>query len=285
VYDLNADLEAKLAEQRKQVWGAAGAASGGHAPASTQAAAPRPLLQEVRRITGIRKLEELTEPECTKGDTITHKGYRIDKLILRPEADIWLPALAFVPEKRGAEATLYLHAGGKEVDAGADGAIEQLVAKGQVVLAVDLRGLGETQPVGKDRPLGREWPDGFLAYMLNTSYLAKRAEDVLVCARFLGGYPSEGEPRKVHLVSIGLVGPPALHAAALEPRLFSTITLRNCVASWSDVARTPIPNNQLINAVHGALRVYDLPDLLATWPKEKVTVLDPLDAKGQVIGK
>ena len=39
----------------------------------------------------------------------------------------------------------------------------------------------------------------------------------------------------------------------------------------------------MINVVHGALRVYDLPDLLATLPKANVTVIEPLDAKGMPI--
>jgi len=288
VYDLNADLEAKLVEQRKQ-FRQQGAVAGppvrtaSSEHATTLEQAQRPMLEEVRRITGIRKLADMPAPECTNVGAVSRKGHRIEKLILRPEADIWLPALAFVPEQRGAEATLYLHAEGKEVDAAPGGPIEQLVAKGHVVLAVDLRGLGETQPTGKDGPLGREWADVFLAYMLDTSYLAKRAEDVLVCARFLANYPEGGKPQKVHLVSIGPVGPAALHAAALEPQLFSTITLRDCVVSWSNVVRTAMPSNQLINVVHGALRVYDLPDLLATLPKANVTVIEPLDAKGMPI--
>ena len=31
-----------------------------------------------------------------------------------------------------------------------------------------------------------------------------------------------------------------------------------------------------MNAVHGALRVYDLPDLLSLQPRDKVVVKDPL---------
>ena len=49
--------------------------------------------------------------------------------------------------------------------------------------------------------------------------------------------------------------------------------------SWSEVVRTPLAENQLVNVVHGALRVYDLPDLAATLPPDRITVLDPLDAQ------
>ncbi|MCX7047974.1 MAG: acetylxylan esterase [Candidatus Sumerlaeota bacterium] len=266
VYDLNRDLDEKLADARKEFWRANG---------------KEKALAEVRRITGIRKLADLPEPQCEKVGTIPRNGYRIEKLILRPEAGIWLPALAFIPAQPNGEATLYLHEAGKQEDAAPGGAIESLVAKGQAVLAVDLRGIGETQSGGKPSRLGREWREIFMAYLLGTSYPAKRAEDILVCARYLMKSEDAKKPQKLHLVSVGLVGPAALHAAALEPQLFSSLTLRRCIASWSNVVRTPMSDNQLINVVHGALRVYDLPDLLSTLPREMVAISDPLDAAGK----
>ncbi len=267
VYDLNRELEAQCAEARKRRWTDKG-------PAAT--------LDEVRRIAGIRRLADLPEPKCEKTGTVRRQGYRIDKLVLRPEPGIWLPALAFVPDRPAGPATLYLHAAGKQADAAPGGPIEQIVRQGQIVLAVDLRGLGETQG-GKDtgyaKFLGPEWTDGFLAYLLDKSYLGMRAEDILVSARFLAGYETD-KPRPVHLVSIGLTGPAALHAASLEPAVFATVTLRRCVASWAEVVRTPMAKNQFINAVHGALRVYDLPDLAATL-HGKLTVVEPFDATDQ----
>ncbi len=40
---------------------------------------------------------------------------------------------------------------------------------------------------------------------------------------------------------------------------------------------------QFENVVHGALKAYDLPDLLATLPEGKVTVVEPLDAGEQPV--
>ena len=88
-------------------------------------------------------------------------------------------------------------------------------------------------------------------------------------------------PNRVHLVSIGATGPAALHAAALEPGLFASVTLRRCLRSWSDVVHNPLAVHQLINAVHGALLVYDLPDLVATLPAGTITIEEPVDAEGK----
>jgi pimeloyl-ACP methyl ester carboxylesterase len=156
--------------------------------------------------------------------------------------------------------------------------MEKLALQGRVVLAVDLRGLGETQDRDKHAfadYFGHEWRDVFLAYLLDKSYLAMRAEDILVCARFLAEYQRGDRPHAVHLVSIGQPGPAALHAAALEPQLFASVRLRGGLTSWSAVVRTPLAKNKLVNVVHGALKTYDLTDLLSSLPRGKVTVEEP----------
>ncbi len=261
VYDLNRDEEARLAEARARFW---------------QQTEKARALEEVRRLAAIRAASELPDLAWDKLGTIARDGYRIDKLVLKSEPGVWLAALAFVPEKPNGEATLYLHGDGKQADAAPGGPIEQLTRQGQVVLAVDLRGVGETQGGGADhgfsKYLGRDWSDAVLADMLATSYLAMRAEDTLQCVQFLVKYPADFKVHKVHLVAVGNLIPAALHAAALEAERFATVRLRGGVPSWREVIRSPLTPHPLANIVHGALRVYDLPDLAATLPKEKLTV-------------
>ena len=271
VYDLNMELEQTLAAERKRFW-----------QDSDRAKA----VAEVRRITGIRRLSKLPEPDCEQVGSISRQGYHIDKIILRPEPGICLPALLFVPDRPDGPACLYLHADGKHIDASPDGAIDRLVRQGHVVLAPDVRGVGETKPAGKHSYasyLPAEWSDCTIAYLLGKSLLAMRAEDILVCARFLAGDRTDGKAEPVYLLSVGRVGPAALHAAALEPDLFAKVTLRNSLISWSNVVHTPLSKNQFANLVHGALRIYDLPDLVTALPGEKVEIVEPLDAAEQPV--
>jgi len=272
-YDLNQDLETELAGRRKEFW--------------QQTPKPK-AIDTVRQIAGIRKLADLPEPDCTAVASVERERYQLEKLILEPEPGIRLPALAFVPKEHSGQAYLYLHDDGKQTDAAAGGPIRKLVQEGHLVLAVDLRGVGETagEKSGKrgiSHYIGGDWKNFYLAYLLGTSYLAMRTEDILVCARFLQTYRAGDQPNQVHLVSVGRMGPPTLHAAALEPQLFTSVTLKDCLTSWSDVVRTPLAVNQFVNVVHGALKTYDLPDLLATMPKEKVKIIEPLDALDQPI--
>jgi dienelactone hydrolase len=271
VYDLNLEQQRKLADARSEFW---------------KQLEPREALGEVRRLTGIRALAELPKAEATAAGVVARDGYRIEKHRLQTEPDLWLPALLFVPEKRTGNAYLYLHEAGKQADAAPGRPIEKLVRDGHVVLALDVRGAGEMQRSGGGsygKYLGPEWTDGFVAYLLARPYLAMRTEDILQAARWLTEQEAAGRPAKVHLLSIGRTGPPALHAAALEPQLFAGVALNRCLRSWTDVVATPLAVNQFINVVHGALRVYDLPDLAATLPAGVLTIAEPVDALEQPV--
>jgi len=84
------------------------------------------------------------------------------------------------------------------------------------------------------------------------------------------------------LIAVGSLGVPALHAAALEPDLFASVKLVRPLASWSSVIELGRSVNQQVNAVHGALATYDLPDLAATLG-DKLIVKEPLDALGEPV--
>ncbi len=273
VYDLNQEVEQSLAAGRAVFW---------------QDTPVGDALETVRRISGIRRATDLPELQWEKAGSVKRAAYRIDKLILRPEPRVWLPALAFVPKEAPVAACVYLHEDGKQAAAEPGGAIEKLVLEGHLVLAVDLRGLGETRPGGKHSYasyLPVEWRDATIAYLLGRSLLAMRTEDILQCAQLAARYSNEAAPRPVRLVSVGRVGPAALHAVALEPDLFAAAVFHNCLASWSSVVKTPLSRNQSANLIHGALKTYDLPNLLATLPREKVQFLDPFDATEEQLVK
>jgi hypothetical protein len=201
-------------------------------------------------------------------------------MILTPEQGIYLPALVYMPAASTVQrAVLYINERGKDADAAPGGPIEAMVKAGRCVMAVDLRGTGETQQ-GKQGQLsgaaGPDWKDVFTAYLLGRSYVGMRAEDVLVCARFL----KQQQAGPVELIAVGNVAVPALHAAALEPELFGSVKLTGMLSSWSNVIELGRFNNQQVNAVQGALKTYDLPDLAATLGN-KLIIEKPVDALGQ----
>ena len=262
VYDLNHDYENQLVKQRAREWAAG---------------KPSACFDQVRRLAGIRKLSELPKPHVETVGTVARTGYRIEKLLITPEQGIWLPALWFVSERQKPNrAVLYLHEQGKTADGGPVGSIEQRVQAGDSVLAVDLRGIGQTK--SNTRGWGSpDHQDGYLAYMLSRSYVGMRAEDVLVCARY-AAERTDGKADGVDLVAVGNVGIPALHAAALEPDLFRSVRLQRTLVSWANVIQRGLNNLTVMDLVHGALAHYDLCDLAATLG-DRLTIERPVDAR------
>ncbi|HUE73302.1 MAG TPA: acetylxylan esterase [Pirellulaceae bacterium] len=252
VFDLNAAEEQRLAAGRKELW------------AKNKAEA----LASVRKIAGIRPLAEIPEAKREKAGKVTREDYHIDKLVLHGDAGVPLPALTFHPKEPQEEAYVYLHDGGKAADGAVGGAIEKLVDEGYVVVSVDLRGQGETASGKPDALLG-DWKSFYLAYLLGKPLAGMHAEDVLITGRFVANYETK-QPRKVHLVAVGNSGIAALHAAALEPNLFASVTLRGTPESWSSVVSQKAPAGLLTTTVHGALTAYDLPDLVTAIGPDKV---------------
>ena len=88
-------------------------------------------------------------------------------------------------------------------------------------------------------------------------------------------------PREIHLIAIGEAAIPALHAAALDPDAFRMVTLRNMLRTWEDLVGATESQDQAVNVVHGALRNYDLPDLVELAGSAKLKVLDPVSPMGK----
>jgi len=132
------------------------------------------------------------------------------------------------------------------------------------VLAIDLRGTGETGG-NNENMWGGNWDDIFITYLLGKSMVGMRTEDVLIAARFLSGWENDDDAALIHLVADGLAIPPAVHAAALESRLFDSMKLNTACPTWKDIVADPSKTGRLVDTIHGALQVYDLPDLVASF--------------------
>ena len=256
VFDFNLDEAARLAPERVRKWTAT--------PRET-------MLDEVRAASGVRRLDRIPVVQSKTVGSLARSGYRIDKVIFEGAGQIPIPALDFVPAQSPGDIVLYVHGDGKQADAAPGGAIEAMVRAGRRVMAIDLHGIGETCDIDLTARIPRQWARGlfgrdaeafWLAYLLGKSLVGLRAENILTVARHLQRAGSAGRrPGSVSVIAIGVAGLPALHAAALEPEQLASVTLRRTLRSWDDVLRTPFANLHLSETVHGALGVYDLPDL------------------------
>lgn len=257
VYDLNEAHADDLSARRERRWAAE----------SDDAR-----LDAVRETAGVRPREELIDPEIDRIDRPRAGGYEIERLVLRPEPDIWLPAVRLVPDDRRGRPVLALHDGGKRA-----AVVDDPLAAGTEVLAVDLRGTGETEPDADRAKWNGEFGVGaaevLAAYRLGRSYVGMRTNDVVSSAAWLLDRTAAAGDG-IDLRATGDAGIPALHAAALEPDLFESVHLRGCLSSWGALVRAHGTSEPYANLVHGALETYDLPDLAASLG-DTLTVEDP----------
>ena len=78
---------------------------------------------------------------------IESDGYLIEKLVYETELGIIVPAVLFVPRTSESRKPAVVYVNNKGKSAGAsDGTIDQLAKRRFVVLAMDMRGCGETRP-------------------------------------------------------------------------------------------------------------------------------------------
>src|SRR5262249_7253251 len=114
---------------------------------------------------------------------VVRQGYRIGKLVFETEKGIEVPGLLFEPgEAAKKPLVLYVDGAGKAGAAAVGGSIERLVLAGRRVLAVDLRGWGETAPAAlPKRPgyFGVDVREAFLGLHLDRPLLGQRVRDLL----------------------------------------------------------------------------------------------------------
>jgi dienelactone hydrolase len=249
----------------------------------TAAPAVEALRKSVRVIAGIGQLDDLPQPIAAPSEQRTIEGQTYETVILQVAQDIWLPGLIARPEKKeNPLVTCLIMAEGKDAMLASGGEISQRVAKGETVLAIDIRGTGETRPVGQgwyNPRFGYNGGNAVLAYLIEKSLVGQRAEDVLAIARWLAENESVDA---IQLVASGELTIPALHAAAVEPQLFSSVELKRGLVSWANLIETPLSVNQIAGLVHGALAEYDLPDLAMLYAGN-LTITDAYDATDKPI--
>ncbi len=247
---------------------------------------PDDTLQTVRRLIG---LPEKIKPATLRpvGDVVHQAGkLRYRKFVFETEPGVLVPALHFLSNKNQTfNLVIHLHGLGKAAETGEDGMIETQVRAGNDVLALDVRGMGETSPsppTAKPGNFGFDFKETYLGLHLNRPLLGQRVYDVLAVMEYLQDDQKAIPKVPTTVWGVQTCGPIALHAAALDKRFTAVVTKRS-VISWAAVVRSPINFNQLTNVVPGALKAYDLPDLAALILPRGVTVLGGVDPRGEPV--
>jgi len=248
-----------------------------------QAEAFRKTMQErIREVAAVP--EAAVAPTVRPYGVIDREGYRIEKFIYESEPGILVPSLLFIPEGSGRRpAIIYVHGRGKAVDAGDGGEIEKFTRAGYVVLAVDPRGTGETNTLEDaersdfPRYFG-QWNPTMTGLLMGKSLLGMRVFDIQKGLNLLAARP-EVDSGRISAIGKGVGGVPLLLAAVLDGRI-SRLVLENVLVSYDAVVNQRLHQGVFENVAWGALKSFDLPDLVSAMTPRPVWITNAVNPLG-----
>ena len=240
--------------------------------------------REVRRLIAF---EPGTSPLNVKPfGQIEGDGYVMEKFIYESEPGIIVPAVLFVPKMSEGRkpAVVYVNDRGKSAGA-SEGAVNQLVKRGFVVLAMDMRGCGETRPPQNPdesnetyRYFG-QYDSAMRALLVGKTLVGMRAEDISRGVDLLASRP-EVDAARIYGFGVGPGALTLLHEAVLDERI-KELALVGMLDSYESVTTHRIHRNIYESLVPGALKVYDLRDLVAAIAPRPVWIVDAVDPLGK----
>lgn len=137
------------------------------------------------------------------------------------------------------------------------------VSNGTIVVAADLRGIGETADP-YELNLLKYWNKDYRlsasALHIGRPLLGQRVADMLTLLDFCSSH-EQLKGRRIEVTADGVYGPVVCHAAVLDERI-ARATLSRTLRSWRSYLENPMQHDMLANVLFGVLKDYDLPDLV-----------------------
>ena len=228
-----------------------------------------------------------TNPPSTSHGQSDYPHFTAEKLVIESEPGIRLPALLLRPKSDAAAKTVVLHLSdlGKPSDPAKPTLALEMVGKGYTVLSLDVRGAGETdsrdhaalKPIKSFDPQEYQYETTAIdCVRCGSTLLAMQTFDVVRAMDWLAGRDDLSSKRLV-LAGEGLGGAWALTAAAFDSRPAGVITV-GMVPSYKLIVGSQYYAARDYFWVPGALKDFDLPDLVALAAPRPVLMIDSVDA-------
>jgi hypothetical protein len=247
---------------------------------ATRRRPPGELLRTVQEL--IRYEPPDTTLEVRPYGTISRSGYHIEKLTYESESGIAIPSLLFVPDGADDKKPALVMVSGEGKKASAPQA-QRLVTSGMIVLSIDARGFGETQV--NTEVNGEEFNhyfgdfrDAMTALLVGKTMVGMRALDITRAVDLLWAR-RDVDRNRIYAYGKKRGAVPALYAAVLDSRIRKAV-LEGILSSYDSIEENKIHRQVLETVVPGALKFYDLPDLVATLAPREVSIVSGTDPLG-----
>ncbi len=240
------------------------------------------LQQSMRTVLRYRRTEQALGVRPLS--TTVRRHYRIEKLEFLSEPGIYIPTWVFVPDQRGADrsAILYVSDRGKEAEGLEFMLLEDLAQHGNLVVSVDVRGIGETKPHHgeSERGLYAHVADAdttmqYMAWEMNESLTGMRVQDVV---RSIDYAVSRDDVDRggVRVIGKGMGAQWVMFAAALDARIRRAVCEGGLLSYRTLASADRYLHNSSI-MLPDVLKHFDLPQVAEAAGK-RVVLVDPVDA-------
>jgi cephalosporin-C deacetylase-like acetyl esterase len=242
-------------------------------------------VDEIRKLLRLRKADTPLVPKHLA--TTQRKGYKVEKLEFVSEPGIYIPVWVFLPDAANgpSRATLYVNEGGKQTDGLEFGLYERRARKGDLIIAVDVRGVGETRPP-HSQPSDRrnefshlfdvETAMTYMTWYMDDSLFGMRVADVLRSVDYALSRPDVSKAG-LRAAGQGAGALWVLYAAALDPRITEVVAERGLV-SYKALAQVDRYTHGAGIFIRDVLNSFDLPHVAAAIAPRPLTLAGPVDA-------
>src|SRR5579885_977576 len=254
------------------------------AKAEQLCAARRPSADEVRmRAAELTRFEAPKQPvRLSAYGTSSRPRLRIEKLVYESEPGIFIPALLFVPDSGGGRKPGILIADSRGKSASTSDA-EALAAQGNVVLAADLRGFGETRPkmneTGSYARYFGNYREAMMALLIGTTMTGMRALDIVRGLDLLT-QRADVDAARIAVAGRGGAAIPALYAALFDRRV-SSVVVEEMLNSYESVVSGRIAVGVTDQIVPSVLKYFDLPDVVSAIAPRRVVLSGNVNGVGR----
>lgn len=220
-------------------------------------------------------------PAVTVVKTEPRGSYRVDTVAMRMEPDVEAPAIAAIPSAGGRKPAVILMDSQPKERLAAAADFDRPASGGRVVLILQPRGTPLSPSMARSSLLGPFNILSLRAMLVSKTLVGLRADDAIRAVNWLSSLP-DVDPASITLYGNGPLGVVALHAAAVDRRILRVV-IENTLASYRMALDAPLHRDLAGIVVPGALRHYDLPDLVRAIAPRTVAIWNAVDAMGKPV--
>jgi len=246
------------------------------------------LRDRVRRAIGFEP--QTAVPSVRFFGRLSRPNWQIEKLVYESEPGIYIPSLLYLPlhSTGRSAAVIYVNGEGKSAGTTSGGDIERLVERGFIVLAIDVRGTGETRATPNPDEshdvyqLFGDFGNSMEAFLVGKTLLGMRAADIWRGVDWLVSRP-EVDAARIYSFGVGAGGVMVLHEGVLDDRI-TKVALMNTLLSYQAALEHRLHHRLYESIVPAVLKLYDLPDLAAALAPRSLWIVNAVDPLGRRVG-